>query len=93
VQPQAAVSFAADAGTNPVTVNKNTTYQLMNGSGASLTGSSAYVINQKMNATQRDNLLNDLFTAGGIRLSFVTVRFRCGATMSGTSPVKTVRQP
>jgi glucosylceramidase len=85
LQPQAAVSFAADAGTNSVTVtvNENTTYQSMDGFGAALTGSSAYVINQKMNATQRDNLLNDLFTAGGIRLSFV--RHTIGASDFSTS--------
>lgn len=85
LQPQTAVSFAADAGTNPVTVtvNENTTYQSMDGFGAAITGSSAYVINQKMNATGRDNLLNDLFTAGGIRLSFV--RQTIGASDFSTS--------
>ncbi|MBX0289260.1 RICIN domain-containing protein [Hymenobacter sp. HSC-4F20] len=73
LQPQANVSFGANTGTasTTITVNEGTTYQTIDGFGASMTGSSAYVLNQKMSATQRDALLNDLFTGSGIRLSFL----------------------
>ncbi|HET9503123.1 MAG TPA: hypothetical protein VFO93_06260 [Hymenobacter sp.] len=36
------------------------------------------MLNQKMSASQRDALLNDLFTSGGIRLSFL--RYSMGAS-------------
>lgn len=73
LQPQAAVSFAATSGAAPttITVNDATTYQTMDGFGASMTGSAAYVLNRNMSAAQRDALLNDLFGSGGIRLTFL----------------------
>jgi glucosylceramidase len=73
LQPQAAASFGANTGTasTTITVNEGTTYQTIDGFGASMTGSSAYVLNQKMSATQREALMNDLFTGSGIRLSFL----------------------
>jgi glucosylceramidase len=73
LQAQPNVTFAADA--NPtgtvITVDENTTYQSMDGFGAAMTGSSAYLMNRRMSATQRDALMNDLFTGSGIRLSFL----------------------
>ena len=71
--PQANVSFSAStpATSTTITVNEGTTYQTMDGFGASMTGSSAYLLNRKMSIAQRDALLDDLFGAGGIRLSFV----------------------
>ncbi|RTQ49687.1 T9SS type A sorting domain-containing protein [Hymenobacter gummosus] len=73
LQPQAATSFGANTGTagTTITVNDGTTYQTIDGFGASMTGSSAYLLNQKMSASQRDALLNDLFTGSGIRLTFL----------------------
>ncbi len=70
---QASVSFAPDSGSNPTTINvdENTTFQVMDGFGAAMTGSSAYLFNQRMSAAQRDAVLNDLFTGSGIRLSMV----------------------
>ena len=70
---QASVSFAPDTGSNPTTINvdENTTFQVMDGFGAAMTGSSAYLINQRMSASQRNALLDDLFTGNGIRLSMV----------------------
>ncbi|REK65039.1 MAG: glucan endo-1,6-beta-glucosidase [Cohnella sp.] len=73
LQKQSDVSFGADSGTyaTTVNVNENTTYQTIKGFGAAVTGSSAYLINQKMSASQRSALLNDLFGAGGIGLSYI----------------------
>jgi glucosylceramidase len=44
-----------------VTVDAAQVYQTMEGFGAALTGSSAYLINQKLNASQRQALLQELF--------------------------------
>jgi glucosylceramidase len=73
LQQQASVSFAASttATATTITVNEGTTYQTIDGFGAAMTGSAAYLMKQKMSATQRDALLSDLFGSSGIRLSFV----------------------
>ncbi|RPD45049.1 T9SS C-terminal target domain-containing protein [Hymenobacter sediminis] len=73
LQAQANPSFGANTGTTgtTITVNEGVTYQSIDGFGASMTGSSAYVLNRNMSASQRDALLNDLFTSSGIRLSFL----------------------
>ena len=44
-----------------VTVNPDQQYQHIEGFGAALTGSSAYLINKKMTASQRQTLIKDLF--------------------------------
>jgi glucosylceramidase len=46
-----------------ITVDPAQTYQQMEGFGAALTGSSAYLINKKMSSSQRQTLLKDLFDA------------------------------
>jgi glucosylceramidase len=73
LQAQASVSFSstAPAATINIAVDESITYQSMDGFGASMTGSSAYLLNQKMSASQRDALLSDLFGSGGIHLSFL----------------------
>jgi glucosylceramidase len=72
LQPQASISFAPNSGSGTtVVVDEATTYQSMDGFGASMTGSSAYLLNQKMSASQRNALLDDLFGSGGIHLSFL----------------------
>jgi glucosylceramidase len=70
--PQASVTFAADSGSNPTTidVNEATTFQTMDGFGASLTDSSAWLIWNRMSASQRSALLNAVFSrTSGIGLS------------------------
>ncbi|GIO91354.1 glycoside hydrolase family 30 protein [Paenibacillus lactis] len=54
-----------------IKVNPEIRYQTMDGFGAAITGSSAYLINHTMTEAQRSSLLGDLFTEDGIRLSFV----------------------
>src|SRR5882757_3727541 len=58
LQPQANLTFAADSGSNPTTVDVNMgiTYQQIDGFGASLTDSSASLICNKLTAAQRDTL-------------------------------------
>ncbi len=70
---QADVSFAASsaAASTTITIDDATTYQTMDGFGAAMTGSAAYNFNQKLSASQRDALFNDLFTSSGIRLTFL----------------------
>jgi glucosylceramidase len=54
-----------------VDVNPDIHYQTMDGFGAAITGSSAYLINHKMTTERREELLKELFTDKGINLSFV----------------------
>lgn len=58
-------------GGNIINISADIEYQTMDGFGASMTGSSAYLINQKMNSTQQNDLMNNLFGADGIKLSFL----------------------
>lgn len=52
-------------------VNGGKSYQTIDGFGAAMTGSSAYLFNKKMNSTQRNNVMNSLFGSGGIKLTFI----------------------
>lgn len=79
LQRQADVTFGPNSGSyTTINVNDNTTYQTIDGFGAAVTGSAAYLINRGMNASQRSALLNDLFAANGIHLS--VVRHTIGAS-------------
>lgn len=62
--------------TDGITVNIDTatTLQTMEGFGAALTGSSAFVLKEHLNDTRRGNLLRELFTPeAGIGISFLRV--------------------
>jgi glucosylceramidase len=63
LQPQAPLVFAADPGTNPVTidVDETRTYQSIDGFGATLTDSAAWLIWLRLSAQQRDTLMHQLF--------------------------------
>lgn len=62
-----------------ITVDTATTYQSMEGFGAALTGSSAYLLNNKLGTADRLNLLSDLFdTVSGIGISYL--RLTMGAS-------------
>ncbi len=55
-----------------ITVDPSTTYQTIDGFGASLTDSSAWLIENELNSTQRDKLMNLLFDpANGVGLSYL----------------------
>ncbi|MFC4778685.1 glycoside hydrolase family 30 beta sandwich domain-containing protein [Paenibacillus sp. GCM10023252] len=70
---KSSLTFQPDSGSSSTTidVNEGTTYQTFDGAGAAITGSSAYLIQQKMNSTQREGLMNDLFSGSGIGISMV----------------------
>ncbi|MFK4349722.1 glucosylceramidase [Paenibacillus sp. RC58A] len=62
---------AANSNVLTVEVKPDIRYQTMEGFGAAVSGSSAYLMNHGMSPDQRDQLLNDLFTASGIQLSYI----------------------
>ena len=73
---QPALDFQAGAGSGGYTINvtPSTTYQTIDGFGASLTDSSAWLIQNKMNQTQRDNLMNLIFSpTSGIGASYLRI--------------------
>jgi glucosylceramidase len=80
LQPQAGLSFGPAAAAAPltVTIDEHASYQTMDGFGAAMTGSAAYLINQRLSANQRAALLTELYTASGIRLN--VVRHSMGAS-------------
>jgi glucosylceramidase len=56
-----------------ITVDTAKTYQSIDGFGYALTGGSAYLINQKLSAEKRNELLKELFTPEGINISYLRV--------------------
>ncbi len=75
------ISIIEEKATNlpTVTVNRDQVFQEIEGFGAALTGSSAYLINQKLNSSQRQALLRDLFDKdSGIGMS--ALRLTIGAS-------------
>jgi glucosylceramidase len=80
LQPQAAIAFAPESGSGTtIDVNDGATYQTMDGFGASLTDSSAWVISQ-MGATERATLLNNLFSTNGNGIGLSILRQPLGAS-------------
>lgn len=55
-----------------IDVDSSTAYQTIDGFGYTLTGSSAQLINS-MGATEKSNLLNDLFSSTGLGISYLRV--------------------
>ncbi len=81
LQTQPSVSFATGGSSSGlvVTVNATTQYQQMDGFGGSLTDSSAWLIWNKLSASQQTALMQQLFSpSGGIGISFL--RQPMGAT-------------
>lgn len=73
LQQLGSVSFGPTAPAAPttVTIDENASYQTMDGFGAAISGSAAYLINRRLSTTQRDALLTELYTDSGIRLNLV----------------------
>jgi glucosylceramidase len=68
---QGSVTFGAQTGTTPaIDVNSATSYQTMDGFGAAMTDSAAYLI---FNSSARNSIMSDLFGSSGIGLNFVRV--------------------
>lgn len=71
---QPGLSFAPDSGANPltITVDENIEFQQMEGFGASFTDSSAWLVYNRLSATQRNTLMTNLFNSqSGIGLSML----------------------
>ena len=67
------IDFSREIGDFTIILDTTTTYQVMDGFGAALTGSSAYLIN-KLNSADRTALLTDLFDPEkGIGLNYLRV--------------------
>ena len=72
--PQSNVNFSNDSGINDhtINVNENITYQKMDGFRASLTDSSAWLIQNKLSTAARDTLMTNLFDkTNGIGISLL----------------------
>lgn len=72
--PQAAMTFGTggEPAMQQVSVNSTLRYQTLDGIGASLTDSAAWVIAHDLDASQRDALMRELFgTSGGIGLGLL----------------------
>jgi glucosylceramidase len=69
----ATLSFSTAANTNPtIIVDSTVQFQTMDGFGYTLTGGSAEVINA-LPETEKNNLLNELFSSSGIRVNYLRV--------------------
>ncbi|KAA9038243.1 glucosylceramidase [Ginsengibacter hankyongi] len=81
LQKQSTVlAFGTTANSNPsIDVDTTKTYQTIDGFGFTLTGGSAYVINL-LNATDRTNLLNELFGNGANSIGISYLRLSIGAS-------------
>lgn len=56
-----------------ISIDTSSVFQSIDGFGYALTGGSAYLINQKLSAEQRNDLLEELFTDKGIRINYLRV--------------------
>src|SRR6267378_7618405 len=68
------LSFAPESNSNPltITVDESSQYQQMEGFGASFTDSSAWLVYNKLNSTQRTALMSNLFSpTNGIGLGLL----------------------
>jgi glucosylceramidase len=70
------VAFTPGSGSHPTKINVDqaVTYQTMSGFGAAMTDSSAWLIQNELNAAQRDDLMTELFSpTAGIGISYLRV--------------------
>jgi glucosylceramidase len=76
LQQQPGLNFSPGTGSNSIQilVSENTRYQQIEGFGAAVTDSAAWLIHNQLTPAQRDTLMNKLFSpSGGIGISFVRV--------------------
>ncbi|MDX8366405.1 glycoside hydrolase family 30 beta sandwich domain-containing protein [Cytobacillus sp. IB215665] len=73
LQQQNDLEFSLNNSIEGVTiqVDESKEFQVMDGFGAAMSGSSAWLFNQKLNDWERNAIYNDLFSNEGIGLSFV----------------------
>ena len=81
LQRETGLAFGADAAlATVIDLDAATRYQTMVGFGASMTDASAYLIQNKMSATQRSALLSELFGRGATGVGFDFMRLTIGAS-------------
>ncbi|KQS53887.1 glycosyl hydrolase [Brevundimonas sp. Leaf363] len=81
MQAQPALAWSETRADGPaVVVDPNQTFQTMVGFGASVTDASAWLIQTRMTASQRDALLHELFGRDGEGLGFSFTRVTVGAS-------------
>ena len=76
LEQRPSVAFAPGSGTHSTKINidPGTTYQTIDGFGASVTDSSAWLIQNELNSAQREVLMEQLFSPdSGIGISFVRI--------------------
>ena len=79
LEAQSTISFGGDtSGEFVVNVNEHHRYQPMDGFGAALTDSSAWLLQTKLSSIQRADLLNRLFAPSGLGLNYL--RLPAGAS-------------
>ena len=73
LKQQSSISFSAGSGTAPtIFLDETETYQSIEGFGASFTDSAAYLLNEKVPASQLNSVMTSLFDhTNGIGVSFV----------------------
>jgi glucosylceramidase len=74
LQQQPNVNFSPGTGSNSlqIQIDESTTYQQMDGFGAALTDSAAWLISNTLSTYQRDDLMSNLFSpSDGIGISYV----------------------
>ena len=81
LQPQASLSFGTSAtATNPIVVDETRTYQEIEGFGASMTDSSAYLLHQIATPAARAAAMANLFTRTGTGIGLSFIRNPMGAS-------------
>ena len=75
------MTFTSGSGSGTViNVNPGTLYQRFEGAGAAMTDSSAWLIDSKLNMTQRNTLMSNLFTRSGSGVGLSYLRIPMGAS-------------
>lgn len=81
MESQAGIHFTtATGGSNLIVVDETQTYQQIEGFGASMTDSAAYLLNHVATPTARDAAMNDLFTRAGSGIGVSFLRNPMGAS-------------
>jgi glucosylceramidase len=87
LQPALELSATAPAkGVPVIAVNDGVGYQQVNGFGAAMTDSSAWLIERRLSAGARAGLMNGLFGPGGIRLNFLRLPIGASDFSAGAQP-------
>jgi glucosylceramidase len=73
-------SAAGDASQPIIEVNPQQQYQAIDGFGAAVTGSSAYLLQRKMTPAQREDVLRELFTTTGAGIGLSYIRMTIGSS-------------